>query len=114
MEERRVFKRFDVDIPVKFLIVEENKEGMGKIMDISAGGVGLVITFERMQPFMHLELWLQLPDTKEPFHTSGKVMWLRQVQPAVFRVGIQFDKVDFMGMSKVLRAKGVLRDSPSL
>jgi hypothetical protein len=113
MDERRMFKRFQVDIPVRFLVVEENKEGMGKIMDISAGGVGLVITFEKMEPATHLEMWLDLPGSKEPFHTTGEVVWLRQIQPAVFRIGVKFDKVDFMGMSKVLRVEGALRDGPT-
>lgn len=111
MDERRMFKRFNVEIPIKFLVVEENKEGIGKIMDISAGGVGLVITFERMQPLSHLDMWLEMPENQEPFHVSGQVVWIRQVQPCVYRIGVQFDKVDFMGMSKVLRVKGVLRDT---
>jgi c-di-GMP-binding flagellar brake protein YcgR len=111
MDERRMFKRFSVEIPVKFLVIEENKEGTGKIVDISASGVGLVITLERIQPFSHLEMWLEMPENNEPFHISGQVVWLRQVQPHVHRIGVQFDKVDFMGMSKVLRVKGVLRDT---
>jgi c-di-GMP-binding flagellar brake protein YcgR len=110
MEERRVFKRFNVEISVRFLVVEDNTEGAGKIVDISAGGVGLVMTFEKIQMLSHLEMWLELPECKEPFHTSGQVVWLRQVKPGAYRVGVQFDKVDFMGMSKVLRVKGLLRD----
>jgi len=111
MDERRMFKRFKVDIPIKFLVVEENKEGTGKILDISAAGIGLIITFERIQPLSHLEIWLQMPESKDPIHAAGQVVWLRQLEPCVYRVGIQFDKVDFMGMSKVLRLKGVLRDN---
>ena len=111
MEDRRIFKRFRVDIPVKFLVVENNKDGLGTIVDISAGGLGLIMTVEKIQPLSHLEMWLEISENKDPIRACGQVAWLKQVKSCMYRIGIQFDKVDFMGISKILRIKGALRDA---
>ncbi len=39
-QERRIFERFQVELPVRFSYLEGAKEETGKIVNISAGGGG--------------------------------------------------------------------------
>jgi hypothetical protein len=97
-----MFERFKVDLPVRFLCKETNKEGKGRIINISAGGGGLIITTEELNIGMHLEMWIDIPDDKDPLYITGVVVWFAQIEPQSFRVGVQFDKVDFMSMWRIL------------
>ena len=103
MQERRVFERFEVDFPLRFKDLDKNTEGVGKIVNISASGGGMFLTAQELQPGTSLELWLLIPDKKEPFHTRGKVVWLNEVESALYRVGVKFDSMDFLGISRALR-----------
>lgn len=105
MQDRRMFERFNVNFPVKFVVLDSSKEGMGRIVDISASGGGLIVTKEQLQPPASLEIWLEIPDNKEPFHTTGKVVWSSMIEPETYRVGVQFDQLDLMGLSRVLKYK---------
>lgn len=104
MEEKRTFERFKIDFPVRFLNVSANKEGRGKIIDISAGGGGMLVTKTVLESGVSLEMWLHIHDNQDPFHARGEVVWCRKVEPGVYRVGVKFDSVDFMSISRVLRA----------
>ena len=103
MDERRIFERFQVDLPVRFSYLEGTKEGMGKIVNISAGGGGMIVTGEKLLPATSLDMWLEVPDNKEPLYTKGEVVWTMVSAPDVYKVGVKFDKIHFMGISRVLR-----------
>ncbi len=103
MEERRMFERFNVDFPVKYLDLNTNREGTGKIINISAGGGGMIVTKERLSPSTLLEMQLCIPDDKDPLRANGKVIWSKIIKPDVYMAGVQFDKVDFMGVARALR-----------
>ena len=102
MIERRMFERFKIDLPVRFLCKESNKEEKGRIIDISAGGVGLILTTEEVGAGMHLERWIDITEDKTPLYLTGVVVWSEKIEPQLFRVGVQFDKVDFMSMWRIL------------
>ncbi len=102
-EERRIFERFEVDFPVKFSYLEGAKEGMGRVINISAGGGGMIVTSEQLAPATSLDMWLHIPDNREPLRTRGEVVWSAVSAPGVYKLGVRFDKVDFMGISRVLR-----------
>lgn len=104
MQERRVFERFPVDFSLKFKDLDNKREGIGTIINISASGGGLFLTTEELHPGAHLEIWLLIPDNKEPFHTKGEVVWLERTQAAMYKVGVKFDSIDFLGISRALRA----------
>ncbi len=104
MRERRVFERFNVEFPVKFLDLNTNKEGGGKIINISADGGCLILTAENLSSATPLEIQLFIPDNKDPLSANGKVIWSKMLRPEVFMVGVQFHKVDFMGIARALRA----------
>ena len=102
MEDRRIFERFAVNFPVNFLNLNNNKEGLAQSQDVSAKGVGFTADQE-LQPKTPLELWLQIPDNAEPFYTRGEVAWSKMVEPDKYKVGVNLEKADLMGLSRVLR-----------
>lgn len=105
MDDRRVFQRFRVDLPLRFVCQDKNIEGRGRMIDISAEGGGMIITCEELNPPMHLEMWMDLLDNKEPFHSSAEVVWSNRIEPNLYKAGVKFDKVDFIGISRVLRLR---------
>ena len=102
MQDRRIFARFPVNYPLKFIDLRANKEGEAKTQDISAKGIGLV-TNEEFNPHTPLELWLDIPDRGEPLYTRGEVVWSKMLEPNKYRVGVELEKADLMGMSRIFR-----------
>lgn len=102
MEDRRIFERFRAHFPLRFLSVGENRECRAVTQDISAKGVGFV-TNEELIPHAPLEMWLEVPDKGEPIYARGEVVWSKMVEPTRFRAGVELEKADFMGISRVLR-----------
>jgi len=104
MQERRIFQRFNIEIPVEFHSLDDKKiVGKGKIINISAGGGGMIVTTKYLLPDTPLEIQLLFPDGKDPLIANAKVIWLKAIEPTLFLAGVQFDKVDFMGIARALR-----------
>jgi hypothetical protein len=103
MDDRRVFQRFDIEIAAEFRSLEGNIEDKGKIVNISASGGGMIITTKYLLPGTRLEVKLLIPDGKAPLVSEAKVIWLKAIEPTLFLAGLQFDKVDFMGVARALR-----------
>lgn len=101
-EDRRIFDRFTAKFPVKFINLRENKESEALTEDVSAKGIGFTAK-EELQLRTPLEMWLNIPDKGEPLYTRGEVVWSRMVEPNKFRVGVNLEKADLMGLSRVLR-----------
>lgn len=107
MKDRRIFARFDVGVPGR-LLSQDDKEKMTKVCDISAKGVG-VVSDEKVDYNTLVELWIELPDKRDSFYIRGKVSWVKEVTPEKYRIGINLDKADFMGLAYILRNTGGLR-----
>lgn len=103
IEDKRIFERFCLKFPVRVLEPSSNKESQGQTQDISAKGICLTCS-EELLPQMPLELWLKIPDQGEPLYTRGEVVWSDKVSPNEYRAGINLEKADLMGLSRVLRA----------
>jgi hypothetical protein len=101
-EDRRVFERFAVQLSSRFINLNTNREGLAKSLDISAKGVGLV-TDEEVKEKTPVEIWLDLPDRSAPFYARGQVVWSRVSGEKEYRLGIDLEKADLLGMSRVLR-----------
>lgn len=101
-EDRRIFARFSANFPLRFLDLRSGKEGEASTQDIGAKGIGFV-TKEQLQPDTLLEMWLQVPDKGEPLYARGGVVWSEMVEPNKYRVGVNLEKANLMGMSRVLR-----------
>jgi len=103
-EDRRVFERFPTGLAVRYVNTSANREGAAQTQNISAKGVGLV-TKEALPVRDSLELWLEIPDTGEPLYTRGEVVWTKPVAMNEYQVGINLEKADLMGLSRVLRMR---------
>jgi hypothetical protein len=101
MEDRRIFQRFPVNLPMSFLDLNSGVECQASAQDISAKGIGMVVP-EEIQPKTPLEMWLKVPDAGEPLYLRGEVVWSSKGDNE-YHTGISLDKADLMGLSRVLR-----------
>lgn len=102
-EDRRTFERFPVKLALRFLDLKANREVEAQTYDISAKGIGLA-TNQELTTQTPLEMWLAVPDKGEPFYARGEVAWSKMVEPNSYRVGINLERADLMGVARVLRA----------
>jgi len=102
-EDKRIFARFPVKMAMRFLDLLSNREGQAQSTDISAKGIGFVVSAE-LKPLTPLELWLKIPDKGDPLYTRGEVVWSEMISPSQYRIGINLERADLMGISRVLRA----------
>jgi hypothetical protein len=102
-KDRRVFERFKTRLPVRFIDLKRNREGAAYTYDVSAKGLGLVSQVE-VNPYTPMELWLDMPDKGEPLYTRGEVVWSTPITTNSWRVGINLERADLMGMSRALRS----------
>ncbi|MCM8791883.1 MAG: PilZ domain-containing protein [Candidatus Omnitrophica bacterium] len=103
MYDRRMFERYKVDFPVEFFCKQTNKRGEGRLIDISAGGGGLILTNEVLSAGEELEMWIDLADNKEPLYINGIVIWSKKIEPTVSRIGVEFEKINFMNLWRILK-----------
>ena len=101
-QDRRIFERIPVERSLRFLAPRSNRAGLAQTQDISAQGISL-LTEKELLPRTPLEMWLHIPDKGEPLYARGEVVWSKMVEPNRYRVGICLEKIDFMGISRVLR-----------
>lgn len=89
MEERRIFARIEIKIPLKFLNLTNNSEGKAETVDISAEGIGF-ITKEELAPNTPLKIWLVVPNHHEPPQVAADVVWSNNLENNVDkRVGVR-------------------------
>lgn len=103
MQDRRVFQRFGMDVAVSLLNSYSGEEDSAQTVDVSAKGIGLV-TEAQVAQGAPLELWLRLPDRREPLYTRGTVAWSKPFGLNRYRVGVSLDNADLMGISRLMRA----------
>lgn len=102
MNDRRIFQRFDVRIPAKILDLNSGAEMVAETSDISAKGIGLMLK-RRVAINTPLEAWLQIPDKGEPLYTRGITAWSKQEAEGDYRIGVELERADLMGLSRILR-----------
>lgn len=102
MRDRRLFERFFVEFPVRFLDRNSGREYDGTTFDVSAKGIGFIFK-EALAPSTALEMWIKLPDKGEPLYARGDIAWSRMIEPQVYKLGVDLEKADLMGISRCLR-----------
>lgn len=102
--DRRVFARFPVQFPARFLDSDSNQEGNATTCDISAKGLGLVSQI-KLNAYKALELWLDIPDNAAPLYARGEVIWCQPWGSHEYRCGVNLEKADLMGLARALRVK---------
>ncbi len=101
--DKRVFERFPLRYSVRYLDASRNREGAGMSFDVSAKGLGITTT-HALEAKTPLELWLNVPDKGEPLYLRGEVVWSAAAGTHEFRAGINLDRADLMGLSRVMRS----------
>lgn len=104
--ERRVFERISARCPVRFKAEKANLLAKGSSTDFSDGGIGL-FTRQKLEPDIHLEMWIRLSSQIKPLHIGGRVVWAKQSRPRLWRVGICFDQVAYIKIVKMLVSKNL-------
>lgn len=102
MQDRRIFARFPVNYPLRFIDLNTNSEGEARAENLSAKGLG-VVTNKELNAQTPLEMWLKVPDSGEPLYARGEVVWSERLEPNKYRVGVELEKADLMGMSRIFR-----------
>ena len=102
MEDHRIFERFQKRLQISFLNLYSGAEGQAQTRDLSAKGIRLVADRE-LEPQTPLEMWLKIPDKGEPLYLRGEVVWSKLQGANEYHSGINLEKADLMGISRVLR-----------
>lgn len=102
MNDFRIFERFRKEFSARFIGLD-GKEGLAQTFDVSAKGLGLS-TSQELEPQANLEIWLDVPHSTDPLYTRGQVVWTRLADQGGFRSGIELERADLMGVSRLLRA----------
>ncbi len=102
MEDRRIFQRFNFRFPARLLDLNNGSEIPAETSDVSAKGLGLVLK-QRIPVNTPLEAWLQIPDSGEPLYTRGMAVWSKQDSQDQYRIGMDLERADLMGLSRILR-----------
>lgn len=100
--DHRIFARFAARFPLRLLDLNANKECDAMVQDVSAKGLGLVAS-EALAPLTPLEMWLNIPDKGEPLYARGEVVWSKRLDADQYRIGVNLERADLMGLSRVLR-----------
>ena len=103
MDDRRIFQRFNLRLPVRLLDSITGNEIPAETSDISAKGMGLKLKQE-LRVNTPLEAWVHVPDKGEPLYTRGIAVWSKISGVGEYRVGIDLERADLMGLSRILRA----------
>jgi len=100
--DKRIFRRFEAVFPVRILDEIDSREGRGRTADISAKGVGIMIGVQ-LKVRTPLELWIEPPDEMDPLYTRGEVAWSMPTGVNEYRTGVNLEKADLLGLSRLLR-----------
>lgn len=90
MKERRKFARLHSQD--KAFLQKENKLEEGRVMDISPGGMRVLVSNNIKEGSIITGEFKIIPNSGN-FYVLGEVMWARPAKPASFEVGIKFSKV---------------------
>ncbi len=100
--ERRLFERFEARFPTRFRDTSPDYGTDVFLKDVSGTGLRLT-TRQRMFIDDIISLEVKMPDGLDPVVLNGRVRWVHQVLGEVWEVGVEFHKVDFMRMHRLVR-----------
>jgi hypothetical protein len=103
INDHRIFERFPVNLSARYLNVDTGKEGIANTQDVSAKGLGFA-TSEELRLHTALEIWLEMKDNRESLYTRGEVVWVKKVDTNNYKFGVELEKADLMGISRVFKS----------
>ncbi|MEI6438362.1 MAG: PilZ domain-containing protein [Candidatus Omnitrophota bacterium] len=100
--ERRLFERFDARFPTR---LRDSSIDYGTDVYLKdASGTGIRLTSrQRMYIDDIISLEVKMPDGLEPVVLNGRVRWVHEVMGDLWEVGVEYHKVDFMRMHRLVR-----------
>ena len=101
-EDQRIFDRFTVRLPVKFVHSEKDFGSAVFLRDASAEGVK-VTSQERLFPNDMVSLAIKLPDMDNPLILKTKVVWVESKEFDQWDVGLKFHRISFMNIQKLYK-----------
>ncbi|MFA5092511.1 MAG: PilZ domain-containing protein [Candidatus Omnitrophota bacterium] len=102
MNDHRVFERFQKQFSARFIGLD-GRERQAQTFDVSAKGLGLS-TADKLESNTPLEIWLDVPHSTDPLYTRGQVVWTKLAGAMGYRSGVELERADLMGISRLLRA----------
>ncbi len=107
--DRRLFARFPVKLPLRFLEKGKIRKNEAQTVDISAIGIGF-ISKKKLSPDTLLEIWLDTPDRDEPLYIVGRVVWSKRRGVIIrkWRTGVYLIRVNLIDLGRVLSEKNGL------
>lgn len=108
MDDRRRYRRLKEGIRVVFRILDKVEKEESKVLNFSTGGLCLSLR-DRLEPGTLLELGLALPDKKDFFYTSAKVVWSSGVPVrdeagnSYYETGVKFLKMNLSNRKEIIK-----------
>jgi len=102
-DDHRIFERFPVNLSARYLNLDTGREGLASTQDVSAKGLGL-LTNEELKLHTALEIWFEMKDKGEPLYTRGAVVWVKTIDVNNYKLGVELEKADLMGISRVFKS----------
>lgn len=102
VEDQRIFERFPVNLSARYLNLDTGEEGVVNTQDISAKGLGLAVS-EALKLHTALEIWLEIKNSGDPLYTRGEVVWVKKKDDGSYKLGVELEKADLMGISRVFK-----------
>lgn len=99
--ERRIFERLDARFPTRFRDTAADFGTDVFLKDVSGTGVRIT-TRQRMFIEDVVSLEVQMPDGLDPVVLNGRVRWIHGVMNGVWEVGVEFHKIDFLRMHRLV------------
>lgn len=82
--------------------VPEVAEATACGIDLSEGGMGILLWNNSLQRDEEIDLKISVPGFPDPIAMKGTVVWTQPVKPG-FRVGIRFKEVNALGQARILQ-----------
>ncbi len=100
-EDKRIFERFELELPLNYSRIDYGGKNCIHTHDISAAGMG-VTSDNALVPGTVLNMSLRVPSLDKELSSQGKVIWSKRLGNS-FRAGISLNRTELMEISTVLR-----------
>ena len=97
MEDKRKYKRFQIDLNARYSFEGNQKTWKGcTVVNISRDGMGIVVYLrERIPIGALLQFEIMFPSQEEPIKATGVLQWIKEQREEMnFPGGIEFTKID--------------------
>ncbi len=99
MTEKRKYSRLEESLEINYQILYslgfgssvKEGEGVTESIDLSEGGISIILTGEQIPEGSLLEIRLNIPNEKLPLYLKGEVVRVENISKGKYKVGVKFD-----------------------